>query len=253
MKKKTLGVFSLTGCAGDQMQLLNLEGLLLVLAQEIDIIHFPMAREENADGPFDIALVEGAVSSTAQIEEVKRIREKSEILVAFGICACFGGVPNIINFVNEKIACTAYPPGTKVEHICTTGIDSHVPVDFYLRGCPVSRRELLDTLHSLAAGKIPVVESRDVCSECRTRENKCLFPEAPCMGPISLAGCEAVCTSNGYVCEGCRGPTDDANISIFVQMCKSHGLSIDEIRKKLTKFAGSSKKYGELLCIGDLE
>ncbi|MFA6048745.1 MAG: oxidoreductase [Candidatus Micrarchaeia archaeon] len=253
MKKKTLGVFSLTGCAGDQMQLLNLEGLLPVLAQEIDITHFPMAREENADGPFDIALVEGAVANTKQIEEIKAIREKSKILVAFGTCACFGGVPNIANFIDGKITCMAYPPGTNVEHICATGIDTYVPVDFQLRGCPVSRREVLDTLHSLAVGKIPVVESRDVCSECRTRENKCLFPQAPCMGPISLAGCEAVCTSNGFVCEGCRGPTDDANIAIFVQMCRQHGLSIEEIRKKLIAFAGSSKKYGSMLCIGELE
>ncbi len=253
MKKKTLGVFSLTGCAGDQMQILNLESLLPVLAEEIDIVHFPMAREENADGPFDIALVEGAVSNTDEIEEINRIREKSKIVVAFGTCACFGGVPNIANFIDGKIVCTVYPPGAHVEHLCATGIDTYVNVDYQLRGCPVSRRELLETLHALAADKIPIVESKSVCSECRTRENKCLFPQGACMGPISLAGCDAVCTSNGFLCEGCRGPTDDANIDAYLQMCKQHKLSPAEIRKKLTTFAGSSKKYGEMLCIGELE
>ncbi|MFQ5406485.1 MAG: oxidoreductase [Candidatus Micrarchaeia archaeon] len=253
MKKKIVGVFSFTGCAGCQMQLLNLEGLLPIVAKEVDIVHFPMAREKNRKGPFDVVFVEGAISTPKQVEEVKYVRNRTKKLVAFGTCACFGGVPNIKNFLHKATVCAVYPPGAHVDSICATGIDSYVEVDYYLRGCPVDRNETLSALHAIVAGRIPLVESRPVCTECRTRQNRCLFPDAPCMGPISLAGCNAVCPSNGFVCEGCRGPTDDANLKQMIELFKFHGLTHDEIVKKLRTFAGSSKKYGEFLCDGELE
>ncbi len=254
MAKKRVGVFSLTGCAGDQMQILNLEGLLLVLAQEVEIVHFPMAKQDNDEGPFDIAFVEGAVTTAEEIEKIKDIRSKSKLVVALGTCACFGGVPNIRNFMHENLVCAVYPPGAHVDSICATGIDYYVKVDYYLRGCPVNRKELLEIFQSLVAGKIPVVESKPVCVECRAKENKCLMPISPCMGPISQAGCDAICTTYGFPCEGCRGPSDDANIHAEIMMFqKFHGLSKEEIRKKLLKFAGSSKRYGEMLCRGELE
>ena len=242
--KPTVGIFSFTSCGGCQQQILNMEDSLLEMAHQIDLRSFHLLNEKNAvDGKFDIAFIEGAISLPKELEELKKIRDNTKFLVAMGACATFGGIPHIRNIYEEKkVEEMVYHDETIVDSIPVSGIDSHVKVDCYLQGCPMFESEFMFVLKSLLAGKIPRIESKPVCSECRSRNFRCMFNEVPCLGPVTLAGCNALCMENGYPCEGCRGPTEDSNLETEIALFKKHGMSAEEIRQRLKKFAGGSKQ-----------
>jgi len=248
MKLKT-AIIGLTGCFGCQVQFLNLEDELLDLLEVLDIVHFPLAKEENSDGPFDLALIEGSVSTSEQVKEVKEMREKSKKVVALGTCACFGNLQGISNFQSkEEVRRTVYGDAKlNYEAIDVAPIDRYIQVDHYVPGCPYDKGILIETLKYIALGKRPLRVDYCVCAECKLRENGCLLIEKgqPCMGPITRGGCGALCPSYNYTCEGCQGPSEDAAevIDAYVKILKDKGISEDDILLKLRKFAPLYKPF----------
>jgi len=247
MPKPAIGIFSLTACAGCQLEILNNEDILLDMANHIKIIHFPIAQENNNEGPYDISFVEGGVSTDYQINKLKDIREKSKFLVALGTCSVYGGVQSIRNLMKkgeaEKIV---YKDKIPVKSVDAVGIDKYVKVDYFIRGCPITKEEFVHVLKELLLGKIPKENIYPVCVECRQKENECLLQQGKfCMGPITYGGCGALCPSNSMICNGCRGPIEDATMLSEIEQLEKDGIKEKELHRLLTIFTGKAYKEAQ--------
>ncbi|MFH0817628.1 MAG: oxidoreductase [Candidatus Micrarchaeota archaeon] len=244
MAKKRVAIFSLTCCAGCQLEILdNLE--LLDMLEHIEIVKFPIAIGRNEPGPYDIAFIEGMVTTPAEIEIVKKVRNSAKCLISIGACACYGGVPTIRNMLPQREAESAVY-GNKTEHLLSikpAGVSEYVKVDYLIHGCPINKEEFSIVVKALLAGKLPRAHTHSVCVECKAKGNRCIFEEQICMGPISLAGCGATCPSNSLACYSCRGPKEDANVDEFITLARKQGYSNIEIRGLLGKFACTARQY----------
>ena len=247
-KKPKVGVFGLTSCAGCQLQILNLEDSILDVLGAIDLAHFRMAKEDNDPGPFDIAFVEGSVSKNEHISELTKIRENSKILIALGACACHGGVQSIRSFFKdqEEVKKTVYGDPSFLDIVEVKPLDAYVDVDYYLRGCPINKDEFLYVLKSLLIGKKPVIKLQPVCAECKFMENVCLFEKGEiCLGPVTMAGCGAICSSLFKPCEGCRGPFEAVNVESQMEIMEEHGIEHEDVLRRFRKYAGISEQFFE--------
>jgi len=242
----------LTCCGGCQLEILNLEPVLLDLVEVIELVNFPEAQSENKDGPYDVAFVEGSVTTREEIERIKNIRKESKFLVALGTCACYGGVQSIRNFgdVEEARKQVYDDDGSHIDALPATGLDEHVNVDYYMRGCPVDRSEIVDVLTSLLIGKTPEPKHYSVCVECKLAEYACLLNEGKlCMGPVTNAGCKARCPAVSVPCDGCRGPYDQANLESFIEILKEKKISVEDILRKFRMYTSWAPQYRNLKVI----
>jgi len=245
-KKPRVAVYKFTGCAGCQMELLRLEEELLDLAAEIEIVYFMMAKTEVDLGPYDICFVEGSVSTPRELEELKILRSVSRVLVAFGDCAVAGCVPSIRNWMKQAEAeAIVYEDRKKILSFRVRGLDEFVPVDVVLPGCPPDRKLILRTVISALQGIAPRIDSFPVCVECKMKENECLLKLGKaCMGPVTRAGCGAICPSFGRECEGCYGPMSDANAKqLATVFMEDLGLSKEDVLRKFRKYAGMTDEF----------
>lgn len=217
MRRPTLAVWKLTSCDGCQLAILDCEEQLLNLAGRLQIAHFPEMSSAEVAGPYDISIVEGSVSTPADARRVGEIREASRILVTVGACATAGGIQALRNFTGPgayRRAVYAHPEYiSSLDH--STPVSEHVRVDTELHGCPIDRHQLLEVLAAHLAGRRPVLPRHSVCQECKAGGTVCLLVSrrVPCLGPVTRAGCGALCPSVGRGCYGCFGPADDANTS----------------------------------------
>src|SRR3989338_6831630 len=248
-KKLKVGIFSFTSCAGCQFEILDLEDELLDIFSKVDIIHFPMAKAKNEDGPFDVVFVEGAVTTPEEVKKIKEIRNKTKYLAALGTCASYGGVPSIKDFyTEEEIEVPVYKTTKFIKSIRADGMGNYVKVDYFLHGCPHNKYEFLHVMKELMVGKSPKQPDYPVCKEWRENKNPCLLQQGkPCMGPITNGGCNSVCTNNDIACTGCRGPLDDANIDPIVHLYEKMGFSDDDIKKLFIGYAGTSKLFSKFV------
>jgi coenzyme F420-reducing hydrogenase gamma subunit len=240
--KPRVGIFGLTGCAGDQLQILNCEDELVRLAARMDIVDWVMAKSENDHAcRLDIAFVEGVVATERDLERLKEIRARSRILVALGTCAVWGGLPAMRNELpRDVLAREVYAGGT--EHLDTVEARpaSHfVPFDIQLPGCPIERHEFLLTVGALLKGTRAELPRVPVCWECKAKENLCRvvhFGEV-CCGAMARAGCGARCPSHGVACAGCRGPVEEPNYDANITMFEGRGISWMDIARKMNAFS----------------
>lgn len=244
-----VGVFKFTGCSGCQVELIRVNEQLPKLLNFLEFDYWAMASSRMEDGPYDLALVEGAVSTPEAIEEVKKIREVSKLLVAFGDCAVTGGIPSIRNWMSQREAeAIVYPKPSYIRSTRVYGVDEYVKVDYYLKGCPPRLEDILEVFKAAMLEVKPRLRQHPVCVECKLYENECLLTtyRLPCMGPVTAAGCGAICPNVGRVCEGCYGPMSDPNVKSMVERLREAGLSEEEILRKFRKYAGMSKPYREV-------
>jgi coenzyme F420-reducing hydrogenase gamma subunit len=235
MEKPKIAFFKFTSCAGCQVQFLNLEDELIDILGFIDVPYFVMAGSESEKDEYDVSFVEGAVSTPEELEKIKDIRKKSKFLVAVGACACYGGIPSMKNFQPQReVERLVYPQPAVIRSIKAYGIDEYVTVDFYLNGCPPEKKEIIELLTSILLGKKPYFPAYSVCMECKLAENECLLLKGEfCMGPVTRAGCDAICPSLGKGCMGCRGAMSDPNAESFIQEIEKIGISRKEAIRKL--------------------
>lgn len=226
--KPRLGVFKLASCDGCQLTLLDLEDELLTLAGAIDIVHFPEASSsQNPEGPFDLTLVEGSVSTPDQLEEIRAIRSRSKFLVTIGACATAGGVQALRNFADHQDYIRAvYARPDYIETLAeSTPIADHVRVDFELRGCPISKQQLLELISAYLVGRRPDIADESVCMECKRAGNVCVTVTRglPCLGPVTHAGCGSLCPRFARGCYACFGPKEQANTASLAAHMQSEG------------------------------
>lgn len=247
MTKPKVGFFSLTCCEGCQIEILDLEDVILDIADMIDIQSFRLAKAQNIEANFDISFLEGSVSSKEDAERTKLIRERSKVLVALGTCACTGGVQAMKNHMGKGIEKAQF--GNKKLSIPlqdAAPISSVVDVDHFIRGCPLDKGEFTDILKKFLLEVNPYQREWPVCTECRSKENPCLLEAGKiCLGPLTYSGCDAVCPSNGLYCVGCRGIMNDANVKSFVEeLKKKHKLP--DIKRAFTTMYGTSQRIKEV-------
>lgn len=240
--KPTVGIFGLTGCAGDQLVLLDCEDRLLELVEMIDLRDFTMAASApDTECTLDIAFVEGAVVTADDERLLRRVRSRAKTLVAIGTCAVWGGVPGMApQAPRAELMRAVYGEGAAAyEATSVRALRDVVAVDAEITGCPIERHELLAAIASLLAGNPPLLPKYPVCTECRIRENRCLLNEDGqlCCGPLTRAGCRARCPSLGVACVGCRGPAADANVASATKLFASLGYEAEEIEARLGTFA----------------
>lgn len=243
MIKPKVGVFGLTGCGGCQLEILNLEDELIDFVNAIDIVHFTEAITEHSD-TYEVALIEGSVSTNHDLERLEHIAKVAKIIVAIGACSSTGGLNCLKNLYGvEKAKELVY--GDKkdwIDAIETKPIDAYVKVDYYARGCPPTRSEIVDIVKSLIVGKVPEIPNYPVCIECKKLNNTCLYDLGiACMGPVTRAGCNARCPSSISGCDGCRGPIDDPNINAQMDLLKKYGLTLEDIMEGFNLYNACKK------------
>jgi coenzyme F420-reducing hydrogenase gamma subunit len=237
-----IGIFGLSGCWGDQLVLLNCEDELPRLLGAAHLVDFLAAsRENDTEGPLDVALVEGSVASASDRERLLAIRARARTLVALGTCACFGGIAAARDALPRAEQCREVygPLADGYDQAPHRPLHALVKVDASLPGCPIEKHELLGALAALLQGTLPVPVDHAVCLDCRIRENTCLLLSAglPCVGAVTLGGCRARCPSLGAPCIGCRGPVPDANLPSLAAVLAEKNVPADAIERRLTLFA----------------
>ncbi len=238
MSKPKVAFFDFTSCEGCQLNKLNLENDLLAVLELVDIVEFREAMDDKADY-YDIAFIEGSISTPSCIERIHKIRRKAKVLVALGACAVQGGVNAMKNlhpaeWVKEEVyGDDKYLfPSMPVQPVGAV-----VKVDYEIRGCPMSIPEFLHVLKSLVLGRKPEVFDHAVCVECKLKENECVLDKGMfCLGPISRAGCDAICPTFGQYCTGCRGVISNVNEQGAIDMLKQYGFSTKEALKRMKMF-----------------
>ncbi len=207
-----VGVFKFASCDGCQLSILNLEDDLLALGQSLDIAFFPEASSDMKEGPYDIALVEGSITTPEDVHRILSVRKQSSLLMTIGACATAGGIQALRNWTDvETFKRVVYPSPQYIKSLTTsTPISEHVHVDFELWGCPIDKEQLLRVITDLLAGVKLRLPTHSVCVECKRRGNVCVMVAKgiPCLGPVTRTGCGAICPSMGRDCYGCFGPTE---------------------------------------------
>lgn len=236
--KLRVGVFDFTGCEGCELNHLNFENQLLDILGHVEFVEWREAMDGRAD-ELDVAFVEGSLSTPDCIQRIHVIRRKTRILVAIGACAVQGGVNGLKNIQPiEEVREEVYGEDKYLfPTLPALPLSSVVKVDFEVRGCPMTQEEFLKVFISLVMGKRPSQPDQAVCVECKLRENECVYDKGLiCLGPVSRAGCGAICPTFGQYCTGCRGLVSEANLSAMREILVTHGLSADEAWKRLQLF-----------------
>jgi len=234
MEKVKIGSFDFTCCEGCQLQLANKESTLPDFLALLDIRNFREISSERLDD-YDIALVEGSITRPDEIDRLKAIRAQAKVLVAFGTCACFGGVNSLKNRIPQEAAVREVYNGKAVETMPSMKISDIVQVDYSIPGCPVSKDEVEQILVGIVTRSQVSLPTYPVCVDCKQQLNTCLFDLGEiCLGPITRAGCNAVCTTGKTACLGCRGPAEELNMPAFLELVTERGLSLDDLHEKLT-------------------
>jgi len=238
--KAKLGFFDFTTCEGCQLEVLNFETELVELLDQVDIVNFREAKTEREDN-YEIAFVDGSITRESEIPGLKKIRQQAKIVVALGACACLGGVNCLKNFrpMEENLKIVYGDAARYYDTVPARPISSIVPVDYYVRGCPIDKKEFLKVTKALLLGKRPEIPNYPVCVECKLAGNVCAFDRGEiCLGPVTRAGCNAICISNGRHCWGCRGQVDDPNTNSEKEILQKHGLTVEDILKQFRIFNG---------------
>jgi sulfhydrogenase subunit delta len=249
MTLPTLAVWKFASCDGCQLTLLDCEDELLTIAGQITIAHFLEATSTVLPGPYDVSLVEGSITTPADIERIRQVREQSRVLITIGACATSGGIQALRNFGDvDEFRSAVYASPQYIDTLATsTAIAAHVPVDFELRGCPIDKGQLLEVISAFLAGRKPDIPDTSVCTECKRRGLTCVMVAdgTPCLGPVTHAGCGALCPSVGRGCYGCFGPMTGANVPALIGQLRICGMSDGAVDRVFATFNVAAPLFAE--------
>jgi sulfhydrogenase subunit delta len=238
-------VWKFASCDGCQLTLLDCEDELLSIAAVVEIASFPEASRAVVGGPYDLSLVEGSVTTSHDAERIHQIRRASKLLVAIGACATAGGIQALRNFADVRtwVPLVYASPGVIDTLRTATSIANHVPVDFELPGCPVDKRQLLDMMTAFLHGRTPQLPSHAVCLDCKARGTTCVLVAhgTPCLGPVTRAGCGALCPAYGRGCYGCFGPQPGANVPALGARLGEIGMSDRDLMRAFRTFYAAAE------------
>jgi coenzyme F420-reducing hydrogenase gamma subunit len=238
--KPKIAVWKFASCDGCQLSLLDCEDELLTVADAVEIAYFPEATSTQVKGPYDVSLVEGSITTQHDAERIHRVRRASKVLITLGACATAGGIQALRNFKDTKaLTALVYANPKYIETLSkSTPIADHVFVDFELRGCPISKTQLLEVIGAYLDGRKPITPRYSVCVECKRRGTPCVMVAqgTPCLGPVTQAGCNALCPAYQRGCFGCFGPAEAPNTRSLAEQWKALGQSPQDLVRAFRTF-----------------
>ena len=245
--KPRLAVWKFASCDGCQLSLLDCEPQLLTLGEALEIAYFPEAATVPMRGHYDLSLIEGSISTPRDAERIVAVRRRSTRLVTLGACATAGGIQALRNFADsgEFIAAVYAHPAYIRTLATSTAIAEHVPVDFELRGCPVNKRQLLEVISAFLAGRRPAIATHSVCIECKSLGRACLLVAhgTACLGPVTQAGCGAICPAFQRGCYGCYGPQESPNTLALGRALATLGLDRAHLLRLYRSFNANAEAF----------
>ena len=247
--KPRLGVFKFASCDGCQLSLLDCEDELLAVAGRVEIAYFLEATRRPLEGEFDVALVEGSVSTPEQESEIRDIRRRSRFLITLGACASHGGIQGLRNFGSlnvDKALAIVYAAPQYIETLaCSRPASAYVAVDLELPGCPINKNQLLGVLGQMLVGARRKVPNHALCLECKRRHLVCILVAhgSPCMGPVTSTGCGVLCPSHDRPCYSCFGPSVQPNTAALADQFAKLGLEPDDIRRLFQTFYANAQEF----------
>jgi sulfhydrogenase subunit delta len=245
--KPKVAVYKFASCDGCQLSVLSLEDELLALAEQVEFAYFLEATSRIAPGPYDLSLVEGSITTAHDAERIQEVRRQAKVLVTIGACATAGGVQALRNYADvAEFTRAVYARPDYVETLATsTPIAAHVKVDHELRGCPISKRDLLALLADVIGGITPRSERRSVCNECKIAGATCVLVArgVPCLGPVTQAGCGALCPRFTRGCYGCFGPVEGANVASLGHALGAVGASPETVARLYSTFNVAAPEF----------
>ncbi len=244
-----VGVFKFASCDGCQLSLLDCEEDLLALSDRLQFVHFAELSSAIAEGPYDLSLIEGSITTDRDVERIGKIREASRLVVAIGACATAGGIQALRNFADiDDFAAVVYARPDYIDTLAhSTAIADHIVVDYELRGCPVSKHQLLEFLNATLNRREADIPRHSVCMECKSRGTACITVTQgiPCLGPVTQAGCGAICPSYNRGCYGCFGPMETANCDALTGTLERQGLPVASLRDLFRNFNAAAEPFAE--------
>lgn len=244
-----LAVMKFASCDGCQLTLLDCEDELLTVAGAVEIAHFAEASSDLHLGPYDVAIVEGSITTREDLKRLLQVRADSKYLITIGACATAGGIQALRNFADhEEFMRSVYAKPELIETLAnSTPIGAHVKVDFELRGCPPDKRQLLEVLAAMISGRRPHTSSECVCEECKRRGNVCVVVArgTACLGPVTQTGCGAICPTYTRGCYGCFGPARQPNMRGFSDLLLRDKLPPGDGARLLRNFNGYAPAFRE--------
>jgi coenzyme F420-reducing hydrogenase gamma subunit len=245
--KPKLSVWKFSSCDGCQLSLLDCEDELLAVAGAVEIAYFLEASSATAKGPYDLTLVEGSITTPHDAERIHEIRRASKTLVSIGACATSGGIQALRNFasIGDFVSAVYASPSYISTLRTSTAIADHVPVDFELQGCPINKAQLLEVVGALLAGRRPNVPRYSVCVECKRAGLPCVMVArgVPCLGPVTQAGCGALCPLYGRGCFACFGPKEQANTDALTAQWRTLGADDDRLYRAFRGITANAPEF----------
>ncbi len=244
-----LAVWKFASCDGCQLSLLDCEDELLSIAGAIEIAYFPEATRAVVEGPYDLSLVEGSVTTHDDAERIQEVRSQSTTLVTIGACATAGGIQALRNWADvSDFVSVVYAEPSYISTLDTsTPIANHVDVDFELRGCPISKAQLVEAIDAFLHDRRPDVPGHSVCIECKSRGTPCIMVRdgIPCLGPVTRSGCGAICPAYDRGCYGCFGPSESPNMASLAEWWKGLGVPQADLVRSLRTFNAYAPEFRE--------
>ncbi|MBL6957919.1 MAG: oxidoreductase [Rhodospirillales bacterium] len=247
--KPKLAVWKFSSCDGCQLTLLDCEDELLALAERVEIAYFLEATRTQLDGPYDVSLVEGSISTPDEVERIKDVRADSKMLVSIGACATAGGFQALRNTRDHaELQKTVYAHPEYLDALDTsTPISDHVKVDFELRGCPIDKAQLVEVLLAVLKGRAPVIANYSQCVECKMSGTPCIVVTrgTPCIGPATKGGCGNLCPTVGRGCYGCFGPKDKPNTAVLADQLITSGTEKRVVKDLFAGYTGGAPAFAD--------
>jgi coenzyme F420-reducing hydrogenase gamma subunit len=247
--RPTLAVWKFASCDGCQLGILDCEDELLQLARAVQIASFTEMTSAVIEGPYDVSLVEGSITTPGDADRILAVRAASGLLVTIGACATAGGIQALRNYANVgEYTSTVYAHPEYISTLAESSpISSYVQVDFELRGCPINRLQLIEVVTALLAGRRPVIPGYSVCEECKTVGNLCVLVAhgTPCLGPVTRAGCGALCPAVNRGCYGCFGPANTTNTGSLSKRLADLGLSERGVSRIFRTFNSAATEFSK--------
>jgi sulfhydrogenase subunit delta len=245
--KPKLAVWKFASCDGCQLSLLDCEDELLALTNEVEIANFAEASRAVVRGPYDLSLVEGSITTPHDAERIHQVRRSSKFLVTIGACATAGGIQALRNFKDVKeFISIVYANPQYIETLNkSTPISDHVRVDFELRGCPINKQQLVEVISAFLNGRKPNTPPHSVCIECKLRGTVCVMVAhgTPCMGPVTHAGCGAICPSYARGCYGCFGPMESPNTRSLSSQWSQLGVKEQDLLRTFRSYNACAEPF----------
>ena len=245
--KPKVAIWKFASCDGCQLSLLDCEDELLSVANAVNIAYFPEASGVMQKGPYDVSIVEGSITTPHDDDRIQKVRQSSKFLITIGACATAGGIQALRNFKDTKeLVSMVYASPTYIETLeKSTPISHHIKVDYQLQGCPINKNQLVELISALLNERKPNIPAHSVCLECKLRGTVCVMVAhgTPCLGPVTHAGCGAICPSYLRGCYGCYGPKETPNTASLSSWMTRLGLKDDDIMRSFRTFNAYSEEF----------